>query len=135
MLKSELSAIQEDISQLDIDKKIRLGESTLEKGYVLTLKKWLRDVQSTTEKEEDEIRILKHMNVNDLSSGFKKLWKVVGLLDSMIVRSTELQVISLLKYDDLFYSLCKDYTPVTKKLSALSQGFNAGTFQAAQVLV
>jgi hypothetical protein len=75
------------------------------------------------------------MNVNDLSSGFKKLWRVVGLLDSMIVRSTELQIISLLKYDDLFYSLCKDYSPVTKKLSAVSQSFSAGTFQAAQALV
>lgn len=135
MLKAELAAIQEETSQLDLDKKLRLGESTLEKGYVLAVKKWLREQQSGSEREEDELKVLKYMNVADLQSGFKKLWRVVGLLDSMIVRSTELQAVSLLKYDDLFLSLCKDYSPVTKKLNALSQGFNAATFQVAQALV
>lgn len=75
------------------------------------------------------------MNVPDLSSGFRKLWKVVSLLDSMIIRSTELQVVSLLKYDDLFYSLCKDYTPVTKKLNNVGQSFSVAAFQAAQIMV
>lgn len=135
MLKTELAAIQEETNQLDLDKKIRLGESTLEKGYVLAVKKWLREQQTPAEKEEDEIRILKYMNVADLQSGFKKLWKVVGLLDAMIVRSTELQAVSLLKYDDLFLSLCKEYTPVTKKLGAISQGLNPATFLATQAMV
>lgn len=49
-LKTELTAIQEDINQLDIDKKIRLGEATLEKGYVLALKKWLREIHGNIEK-------------------------------------------------------------------------------------
>ena len=75
------------------------------------------------------------MNVADLQNGFKKLWKVVGLLDSMIIRSTEPQAVPLLKYDDLFLSLCKDYSPVTKKLNSLSQGLYPGNFQTAQVLV
>jgi hypothetical protein len=53
MLKSELNAIQDDLGQLDIDKKIRLGESALEKGYILALKKWLRDIHTSVDKEED----------------------------------------------------------------------------------
>lgn len=75
------------------------------------------------------------MNVPDVQTGFKKLWRIVSLLDSMVVRSTELQVVSLLKYDDLFYSLCKDYTPLNKKLSAVGQSFSVATFQATQIMV
>ena len=89
---------------------------------MLAIKKWLREQHTTTDKEEDELRILKYMNVPDLQGGFKKLWRVVGLLDSMIIRSTELQAVSLLKYDDLFLSLCRDYTPVTKKLIVTPSG-------------
>lgn len=79
--------------------------------------------------------MLKYMGVPDVATGFKKLWRVVSLLDAMIIKSTELQVVSLLKYDELFYSLCKDYTPGTKKLAAVGQGFSVSTFQAAQVMV
>lgn len=50
MLKTEVASIQEDINQLDIDKKIRLGEGTFEKGYILAMKKWLREVHGNLER-------------------------------------------------------------------------------------
>ena len=75
------------------------------------------------------------MNVDNLSAGFKKLWKIVCNLDSMVVKSTELQVVAFLKYDELFGTLCKDYTPVTKRLNGINQGFTIGSFQASQILV
>lgn len=75
------------------------------------------------------------MNVPDLSTGFKKLWRVVCLLDALVVKSTELQLVSFLKYDDLFSSLCKDYSPSLKKVSAVTQNFTAGSFLASQLMV
>jgi len=48
---------------LDKDKKLRQGEGGLQKSYVGTLRKWLRDNQGLSEKEDDEIKILKQMGV------------------------------------------------------------------------
>ncbi len=99
------------------------------------MKKWLREAQGSSEREEDEARVLKYLNVADVSAGFKKLWKIVGLMDSMIMKSTELQLVMLLKYDDLFSSICKDYSPVTRKLNSVGHVFPTSTFLGSQILV
>ena len=42
------------------------------------------------------------MCVNGYEAGFKKLWKIVSNLDLMVTKITELQMISFLKYDEMF---------------------------------
>jgi hypothetical protein len=49
---------------LDKDKRLRQGESGLQKAHVTALRKWLRDVQSVGEKEDEDGRILKQMGVD-----------------------------------------------------------------------
>jgi len=41
-LRGEVAAIDEEISLLDKDRRIRHGENSLQKGYVGALRKWLR---------------------------------------------------------------------------------------------
>lgn len=101
-LKGEISGIQEEINLLDKDKKIRQGESSLQKSYTLALKKWLAIAQTHSEKEDDDGKILKYMGVDNYESGFRKLWKVISNLDLMISKITELQIVQFLLYDELF---------------------------------
>lgn len=50
-IRTEVAAIQEQINLLDKDKVIRTGEASLEKSYVLNLRKWLKEVQVISDKE------------------------------------------------------------------------------------
>lgn len=57
-------------------------------------------------------------------------------LDSMIIKITELEIIQLLKYDEVFDELSKDSEKISAMLSTISKaGFSAGTFQVSQVLL
>ena len=49
--------------------------------------------------------MLKALNVDSASAGFKKLWKITQCLDSLVAKSFELQVVTFLKYDELFSDL------------------------------
>lgn len=69
---------------------------------MLNLKRWLRDAQAVTEKEDDDGKILKQMGVDSYEAGFRKLWKVASNLDLIIAKITELQIVQFLKYDEMF---------------------------------
>jgi hypothetical protein len=101
-LRSEIAAIEEEINLLDKDKKLRQSDGGLQKSYVGTLRKWLRDNQSVSEKEDDEMKILKQLGVENYEKGFQKLWKILGTLDLTITKITELQIINFLIYDEMF---------------------------------
>ena len=49
-IKNELTSIQQQINLLDKDKRIRTGEVSLEKSYILNIKKYLKDMQVQPEK-------------------------------------------------------------------------------------
>lgn len=113
-----------------------MGEVSLEKGYVLGLKKWLREVQQMGEKEEDEDKILKAMGSDGYEAGFKKLWKLICQLDQMITKTTELQIVHFLKYDDGFGEFASDSPNAVRILQAISKGgFNPSTFYPSQLIV
>lgn len=98
-LKGEIAAIEEEISLMDKDRKLRQGDTGLQRGYVVSLRKWLKENQSLSEKEDDDMKILKGMGVDNYESGFRKLWKIVGHLDLAVSKITELQIIHFLVYD------------------------------------
>jgi hypothetical protein len=75
------------------------------------------------------------MNVDSLSSGFKKLWKLVCHMDTLINKNSELQVITFLKYDELFTNLCQDFNITNKKLNALNQNLSSGGTNINQILI
>lgn len=106
-IRAEVAAVQEQINLLDKDKVIRTGEVSLEKSYVLNIRKWLKEGQSMSEKEDDDGKILKYMNVDSYETGFRKLWKFVSHLDLMVSKITELQAVQFLKYDELFENIAK----------------------------
>ena len=42
------------------------------------------------------------MGVDSYENGFRKMWKLVSHLDLILSKITELQIISFLKYDQMF---------------------------------
>lgn len=73
---------------MDKDKKIRQGESSLQKGYVSAFKKWLKDGQQLSEKEDDDMKIMKQLGVDSFEGGFRKLWKLLCNMDMMVSKIT-----------------------------------------------
>ena len=74
--------------------------------------------------------------MDNVSAGFKKLWKITQCLDSLIAKSNELQVVTFLKYDELFSTLAEEnINPTLKKLNMLGQGFSAYSFQTVSIYV
>lgn len=74
------------------------------------------------------------MNVDNVSSGFKKLWKIAQYLDNLLVKNNELNAIAFLKYDELFSTLTDgNITPNNKKLNLLGQGFSASSVQMSSI--
>lgn len=63
-LRGEVAAIEEEINIMDKDRKLRQAEGGLQKGYATALRKWLRDNQGITEKEDDDAKILRQMGVD-----------------------------------------------------------------------
>ena len=52
------------------------------------LRKWLQNNQSFPEREDDDIKVLRQLGVDNYEAGFKKLWKVLGHLDLTIAKIT-----------------------------------------------
>lgn len=135
-LRSEVASIEEEISLLDKDKRIRQGETGLQKGYVAALRKWLRETQGQADREDDDIKILKHMGVDSYEAGFRKLWKIAGNLDLVISKITELQIVHFLQYDEMFDELGKNSQRSNGILSLIANNsYSSGTFQITQVLL
>ena len=49
-LRGEVAAIEEEINLLDKDRRLRQGETGLQKGYVTALRKWLQSNQTFPER-------------------------------------------------------------------------------------
>lgn len=47
------------------------------------------------------------MNVNKYPEGLTKLYRIIGSLELMLLKYTEYEILSFLKYDDAFTSLVK----------------------------
>lgn len=78
------------------------------------MKKWLSSVQAMIEKEDEDAKILKYIGVDSYENGFRKLWKVLTNLDLITTKITELQIISFLKYDQMFGDMAED-SPMAQK--------------------
>lgn len=121
---------------MDKDKAIRGGESSLEKSYVLNIRKWMKEVQSLSEKEDDDGKVLKHMGVDSYEAGFRKLWKVISSLDLMVSKVTELQAVQFLKYDKHFENIAEHSANGERILQAIGKtGFNPSNFYLSQLLL
>jgi hypothetical protein len=135
-LRSEIAAIEEEVNLMDKDRRLRQGEGGLQKSYVTVLRRWLREGQGMAEKEDDDLKVLKHMGVDSYESGFRKLWKVVGNLDLAITKITELQMVNFLIYDEMFEDIGKDSSRSAGLLAQIcNNGYSAGTFQITQILM
>ena len=135
-LRGEVAAIEEEINLLDKDRKLRQGETGLQKGYVTALRKWLQSNQTFPEREDDDVKIMKYLGVDSYEGGFKKLWRVLGHLDLTISKITELQVIHFLRYDEMFNDIGKDSQRTTNLLSQISNNsYSPCTFQITQILM
>ena len=135
-LKGEVAAIEEEINLLDKDRRLRQGETGLQKGYVTTLRKWLQNNQTFPEREDEDIKVLKYLNVDNYESGFRKLWKVLGHLDLTISKVTELEIINFLLYDEMFDNLGKDSPRSCNLLSHISNnGYSPCSFHVSQIIM
>ena len=52
----------------------------------------------------------------------KKLFKLIGLIEIMVSKVSELEMIHFLKYDDIFSSLIKGTIPTSSKLNQMNSG-------------
>lgn len=80
------------------------------------------------------MKVLKYMNAENYEIGFKKLWKIICNLDLMISKIMELQIVHLVKYDELFNNIGKDSEVASSMLNAIAQGgFNPAMFHVVRI--
>lgn len=100
------------------------------------MRKWLKDAQTMTEKEDDDAKILKHMGVDGYENGFKKLWRLMTHLDLIASKTTELQLISFMKYDQFYSELTEDSPFSARILEKIAKGgFNPNNFHIPQLVL
>ena len=74
------------------------------------------------------------MGVDCYEGGFRKLWKLLGLLDQIICKITELQVVQFLKYDEGFLGIANDSPNGEKILQTVGKiGLNPSNFCLSQL--
>lgn len=49
---------------------------------------------------------MKFMGVENYEAGFRKLWKTATMMDQVICKVNELEIVQLLKYDQAYEELC-----------------------------
>ncbi|CAD8095002.1 unnamed protein product [Paramecium sonneborni] len=122
-MKIELQQIQEEINKLDIDGRIRNNDPRQE--YRLQqIKKWVaQNSQSklTFEKYNNiEIsQLLTILDTRNLEEAIMKLYKFISIMDTLIMKITEYEAIHLIKFDELFSSLCPNYQDNLQQISVL----------------
>lgn len=141
-MKIEIMQLQEEIDKFDIDGKLR-SSTNLEfmKSYIASLKKWLAANSDQNVKKEIDARslqnleidkILQVLNAKNAEEGLKKLFKMVRVLDYMVNKYTEYEILAFIKYEDIFNQLNAKYSNLqSKKLSWLSNGVNTNKFHVA----
>jgi hypothetical protein len=79
---------------------------------------------------------MKQMGVDSYESGFRKLWKIAGHLDLVISKVTELQIVHLLQYEEMFAEIGEDSQRSVGLLAHIANsGYSPATFQVGQVLL
>ncbi|CAD8100085.1 unnamed protein product [Paramecium sonneborni] len=122
-MKAELQLIQEEINKLDIDGRIRNNDPRQE--YRLQqLKKWVaQNSQSKLTFEKlnniDISQLLTILDVRTLEEAVVKLYKFISIMDNLIMKITELEAIHMIKFDELFGSLCPNYQENLQQISVL----------------
>ncbi|CAD8177683.1 unnamed protein product [Paramecium octaurelia] len=122
-MKAELLQIQEEINKLDIDGRIRNNDPRQE--YRLQqLKKWVAQ-NSTSKFALDKLnnieisQLLTVLDVRSLEEAVVKLYKFISIMDSIIMKITEYEAVHLIKFDELFGSLCPNYQENLQQISVL----------------
>lgn len=134
IVNSEVAIIEQEINLLDKDRKIRQNEGGLQKGYATAFRKWLR--AGSASKEDDAVKVLKQLGVENYEAGFRKLWKITCHLDTMVTKISELQIVHFLLYDDMFENVASDSQRSASILASVANtGYNSATFQVTQVLL
>ena len=96
----------------------------------------MRESQALNEKEDDEVKILKQLGVENYEKGFQKLWKIVCNFDLVISKITELQIVNFLIYDEMFDEIGNDSQRSAALLSQIgNNGYNSGSFQITQIIL
>ncbi|CAD8082613.1 unnamed protein product [Paramecium primaurelia] len=122
-MKAEILQIQEEINKLDIDGRIRNNDPRQE--YRLQqVKKWVaQNSQSKLALEKlnniEISQLLTILDVRTLEEAVVKLYKFISIMDSMIMKITEYEVIHLIKFDEIFSSLCPNYQENLQQISVL----------------
>lgn len=76
------------------------------------------------------------MGVDSYESGFKKIWKLFCHFDLIVSKMTELQIVSFLKYDEMFYEFTEDSPVGAKILDKIAKtGFNPSNFHPSQLIL
>ncbi|CAK78516.1 unnamed protein product (macronuclear) [Paramecium tetraurelia] len=122
-MKAELHQIQEGINKLDFDGRIRNNDPRQE--YRLQqVKKWVaQNSQSKLALEKlnniEISQLLTILDVQTLEEAIVKLYKFISIMDSVIMKVTEYEAIHLIKFDELFSSLCPNYQENLQQISVL----------------
>jgi len=67
-------------------------------------------------------RILEILNVKTEAEGLKKLFKFFSIIDVMVSKIAELEMVTFLKYEDNFASLIKKPIPSGSPIHSLNAG-------------
>ena len=108
------------------------------KPYITKMKKFLKQISPLEPVEELGLRanrsvdpdyLLKELNEDNAQEALSKMYRIIAVLELMMLKYTEYQMITFLKYDQLYSSLVnqpKRYT--NTKLSSIGTGVNISRF-------
>lgn len=99
---------------MDMDGKLRSGSgSEFAASHISSMKKWLannskysnKDVDRRVGAALDTKKLLEILKVPGPEEGMKKMYKITSLLDLLVTKFTEYEIIQLLRYDEPFNTI------------------------------
>eukprot|EP01017_Pseudomicrothorax_dubius_P039460 TRINITY_DN6059_c0_g2_i1.p1 TRINITY_DN6059_c0_g2~~TRINITY_DN6059_c0_g2_i1.p1 ORF type:complete len:551 (+),score=124.71 TRINITY_DN6059_c0_g2_i1:24-1676(+) len=139
-LKADILQIQDDINKIDLDRRIRnvaTQPDILKKGHMSAFKKFLgansdvniRDaIDSRLAVCTDVGRLTNSLGVTNSDDGLRKIFKAILLFDLFVSKLTEYEIISFLKYDEVFQGLSRSSNAGASQLAAMNAGVHVGRF-------
>ncbi|KRX04251.1 hypothetical protein PPERSA_11375 [Pseudocohnilembus persalinus] len=140
-IKMDIIQLQDEIDNLDMDGKLRGGSVEFGSAPNTAMRKWLaqnsqngkKELEKKLSQNLDEKQLLETLKVSSAEEGMKKLYKIAAIMDVMINKIHEYDIIYLLRYDETYNTLMKNASSSNNtKFNMLSQGVDTKKFLPAQ---
>lgn len=99
-----------------MDGKLRNGKMEFMAAHITQMRKWLslnskiskRNVEKTINNDLNTEKLIQILKVQNTEEGLKKMFKIASLMDILLNKMTEYEIIYLLRYDEIYANLTKN---------------------------